>query len=449
MTQTPRAYATAMAPRYTSYPTAPHFTADVGGDDYFGWLRRTDPATPVSLYLHVPFCRQVCWYCACNMKLANREAPLAAYARTLLKEIDLIAAVLPDRRRVSHIHFGGGTPTALAPDDLAMIMERLRDRFDILPDAEIAIEGDPRTLTNEMAAMIGAQGFTRASFGVQEFDPKVQEAINRIQPPEMVANAVDRLRDAGVSAFNFDLIYGLPHQNEASIRRTVSLAAEMRPDRAAIFGYAHVPWMARRQRMIDEAALPGADARLRMAATAAEAFAAHGYEPVGIDHFALPEDDLAVAAKNGTLRRNFQGYTTDAAETLIPFGATSIGRTPEGYVQNIAETGAWARAVEAGNAPIGKGVGFAGEDRLRGDVIESLMCGGAVDLAAIGRRHDRSADWWEDARADLARFEADGLLSLRRNQITLTESGRQLARVVASAFDEYMKRSAARHSVAV
>ena len=449
MTQIPSAYATALAPRYTSYPTAPHFTAKVSGEDYLAWLRRTGPAAPVSLYLHVPFCRQVCWYCACNMKLANREAPLADYARTLIKEIDLIADALPDRRMVSHIHFGGGTPTALAPDDLAVIMERLRDRFDILPDAEIAIEGDPRTLTDEMAEMIGAQGFTRASFGVQEFDPTVQKAINRIQPPEMVASAVERLRDAGVSAFNFDLIYGLPHQTEASIRQTVALAAEMRPDRAAIFGYAHVPWMAKRQRMIDEAALPGADARLRMAAAAAEAFAAHGYEPVGIDHFALPDDDLAIAARNGTLRRNFQGYTTDAAETLIPLGATSIGRTPEGYVQNIAETGAWSRAVEAGEAPIAKGLAFSGEDRLRGEVIEGLMCAGEADLAALGRRHGRGEHWWADAHADIARYEADGLLKLDRSKIVLSGAGKQLARVVASAFDEYMKRNAARHSVAV
>ncbi|MEM6680442.1 MAG: oxygen-independent coproporphyrinogen III oxidase, partial [Pseudomonadota bacterium] len=356
-----KAYATRAVPRYTSYPTAPHFHDGVTGADYAGWLEALDPAAPVSLYLHVPFCRELCWYCGCNMKLARRDAPVAAYAKTLRREIGLVAEHLPGRLSVSHLHWGGGTPTALEPDDLARCMESVWASFDRAADAEIAIESDPRTLTQAMIDRIGALGFTRASFGVQEFDPQVQRAINRVQPPEMVRESVEGLRSAGITGINFDLIYGLPHQTVESLVETVRLCVEMRPDRLALFGYAHVPWMAKKQRLIDEAALPGAKARLAQAQAAAEALEAAGYVAIGLDHFARADDPLAQAAAEGTMRRNFQGYTTDTAEALLGLGATSIGRTPSGYLQNISETGAWARSVEAGDLPVGRGVAFQDE----------------------------------------------------------------------------------------
>ncbi|MEO0360873.1 MAG: oxygen-independent coproporphyrinogen III oxidase, partial [Pseudomonadota bacterium] len=383
------------------------------------------------------------------MKLARREGPIAAYARTLIREIALIADRLPARMSVSHIHWGGGTPTALAPADLALVMAAVRGRFDLADGAEIAIEGDPRTLTEPMAERIGALGFTRASFGVQEFDPKVQIAINRIQPPAMVAEAVERLRKAGVAGVNFDLIYGLPHQTERALRETIRLAAEMRPDRIALFGYAHVPWMAKKQRLIDEAALPGAAARMGQAAAAASALKAAGYLQIGLDHFALPEDGLARAAAEGSLRRNFQGYTTDAAETLIGFGATSIGRSRFGYVQNIVETRAWTRAVEAGEPPIGKGLALTEADRLRAFVIDALMCAGKADLSAAAARFDAPTRWWADAEPELEAFEADGLIRRDGSCVSLTPAGEPLRRVVASAFDAYLPKRAARHSVAV
>jgi oxygen-independent coproporphyrinogen III oxidase len=446
-------YATRAVPRYTSYPTAPHFQADFPEATYAEWLAALDPAEPVSLYLHVPFCRQMCWYCGCNMKLAARYGPVAAYAETLLSEIDLLADRLPARLAASHLHLGGGTPTALSPDDLARLLDRLRARFDFAPDAELAIETDPRTLSDAMIARIGALGFTRASFGVQEFDPEVQAAINRIQPPEMVARAVDGLRAAGVRSVNFDLIYGLPHQTAEKIERTVELAAAMRPDRTALFGYAHVPWMAKNQRMIPEAALPGPAERARQAERAARRFAELGYQAIGLDHFALPEDDMAVAAREGRLHRNFQGYTTDAAGTLLPFGATSIGRTPQGYVQNIAETGAWARAVEAGRLPVARGLALSAEDRLRGAVIERIMCDGRVDLAAAGARFGAGSEWWTGARGALGAMARDGLIERHgadgEGRIALTPAGRPLARVVAAAFDAYLGASQARHSAAV
>ncbi|MCP4383243.1 MAG: oxygen-independent coproporphyrinogen III oxidase [Hyphomicrobiales bacterium] len=436
-------------PRYTSYPTAPHFDDSVDAATYRGWLEALDPGEPVSLYLHVPFCREVCWYCGCNMKLASRYETIAAYVTSLLREVDLVADQLPGRLQVAHLHWGGGTPTALEPDDLERVMDRVRSRFDVVRDAEVAIESDPRTLTAKMAARIGALGFTRASFGVQEFDPRVQEAINRIQPPEMVADSVAGLREAGVGGINFDLIYGLPHQTVDTILATIGQCAPMAPDRLALFGYAHVPWVAKKQRMISEDALPGAVERLRQAAAAAEAVQRSGYVAVGLDHFARPDDELAVAAGDGRLRRNFQGYTTDNARTLIGLGATSIGRTPAGYVQNISETGAWARAVDSGALPIARGRAFAGEDLLRADAIEKVMCFGRVDTAATALRFGRPANWCSDALESLEPMVEEGLVRIEDSVVCVTERGRPLLRIVAAAFDSYRAGASARHSVAV
>ena len=443
-------YMTMAVPRYTSYPTAPHFHAGIGEGAVRVWFARLDPAAPVSLYLHVPFCRQVCWYCGCNMKLVgSRDAPLDDYVDALLAEIALVAEALPGRLRVSHVHWGGGTPTVLSGEALGRVMNALVRHFDILPDAEIAIECDPRSFDPEKAVALRALGFNRASFGVQEFDPRVQAAINRVQPPEMVARAVDGLRGAGIGSINFDLIYGLPHQTVAMLLDTVALCLALEPSRIALFGYAHVPWVAKRQRMIDTAALPGAGERLEQAEAAAGALVAGGMVPVGMDHFAAPGDALALAATSGRLRRNFQGYTTDAATTLIGFGATSVGRTPSGYMQNIADTGAWGRAVREGHLPVARGVGLTDEDRLRGAAIEALMCFGKVDLAAVSRRFGLGAGWAREAIAFLRPMEADGLVTLASDRIEVTAAGRPLVRVVASAFDGYIAREEMRHSAAV
>ncbi|WP_421724861.1 oxygen-independent coproporphyrinogen III oxidase [Bauldia sp.] len=442
-------YTTMAVPRYTSYPTVPHFHDRVDGGVQRGWLERLDPRRPVSVYLHVPFCRELCWYCGCNMKLAARYAPVVDYIETLLEEIELVARVAPGRLRVGHLHWGGGTPTVLTPDDLERVMDTVRSRFDLEPDAEIAIESDPRTLTDAMARRIGTLGFTRASFGVQEFDPKVQQAINRIQPPEMVAASVDGLRAAGVGGINFDLIYGLPHQTVDTLLATVERCAAIGPDRLALFGYAHVPWMAKKQRLIDADALPGAAERLTQAAAAAAALEGAGYAAVGLDHFATPDDALAVAARDGTLRRNFQGYTTDPAETLIGLGATAIGRTPDGYVQNFSDTGRWAKAVREGSLPVAKGIAIDDEDRLRAAVIEALMCFGKVDTTQAGARFGRDAGWAADALRALEPMAAEGLVTAADGMVAVTGRGRPLLRVIAAAFDTYRAASQARHSVAV
>jgi oxygen-independent coproporphyrinogen-3 oxidase len=442
-------YAARGVPRYTSYPSAPHFQAGFPEAHYRTWLGALDPSEPVSLYLHVPFCREMCWYCGCNMKLARRYEPIAAYVEVLLKELDLVAAALPDRMTISHLHWGGGTPTALQPADLARVMEAVRKRFEIDRNAELAIESDPRTLTAEMTHLIGALGFTRASFGVQEFNPEVQRAINRVQPPEMVERAVDGLRHAGVSALNFDLIYGLPFQTGPSLVATVSAAAAMSPDRLALFGYAHVPWMAKNQRMIPEHALPGPAERAEQAALAAETLTSCGFDAIGIDHFAQPQDELAVAAREGRMRRNFQGYTTDRADTLIGLGATAIGTTPFGHVQNLSETRAWARAVEAGLLPVGRGLATSGDDRLRAHVIERIMCDGRADVGEAARRFGARPDWATESLSALGELVSDGLVVIDGPEVALTPRGRPLARVVAAAFDTYLERGAARHSQAV
>jgi oxygen-independent coproporphyrinogen III oxidase len=449
MTSIVARYAERAVPRYTSYPTAPHFAGEFSEAVYRDWLARLDPDESISLYLHVPFCHQICWYCGCNMKLAGRYTPVSDYVKHLIAEIDLVADALPARMPVAHLHFGGGTPTALSTGDLSAVMTRLNERFHLMADTERAIESDPRTLTEAMIRTIGILGFTRASFGVQEFDPAVQAAINRIQPPDMVARATAGLRSVGVRGINFDLIYGLPYQTTVTIRRTVEQCVEMRPDRVALFGYAHVPWVAKNQRMISEGLLPRACERLNQAEAAANALIAGGYMRIGIDHFALPGDALALAATNGRLRRNFQGYTSDSARTLIGIGATAIGRTPEGFVQNVGETGAWSRAVKEGLLPIMRGHTMGAQDNLRAHVIERIMCDGCVDLYAAGRAFRFPDDWYADELPALAALERDGLLNCTMGRLSLTSDGLPLARIVAAVFDTYLRAGAARHSVAV
>jgi oxygen-independent coproporphyrinogen-3 oxidase len=444
-------YAEQRVPRYTSYPTAPHFAQTDGESDWRSWLSGLNPLEPVSLYLHVPFCRQVCWYCACNMKLAVREGPVLAYAADLEREIELMAEALPARLSAGHVHWGGGTPTAMPHAAMAAIMQKLRERFILADNTEIAFELDPRTFRPEMAAELASLGATRASLGVQEFDARVQQAVNRIQPYETVKLAVDALREAGISGINFDLMYGLPHQSVATLTKSVRLATGMRPERIALFGYAHVPWMARNQRLVPVDALPDADQRFDQAETAAEALVADGYVRIGLDHFALPGDEMTKAAQSGTLHRNFQGYTTDGSGTLIGLGATSISSLPQGYAQNISETGAWSRAIGAGKLPIARQLALTEEDRLRRDIIERLMCNLEVDLGAVANAHGRCPT---ELSGDIDRcrsFANDGLAEIEGWTVSVTERGRPALRVIASAFDAYLRtpQPEKRHAAAV
>jgi len=436
-------------PRYTSYPTAPHFHAGVDAGTYADWLAALAPGTALSLYVHVPFCRQLCWFCGCSTKVTNRYAPVRAFLDELAREVDAVAGRSGSRGPVSHIHWGGGTPTILEPDDIRRLADRLRCAFDVAPDAAFDVEVDPRALTPDQARALAAAGVTRASLGVQDVNPDVQEAINRVQPVAVTQAAVDALRDAGVDALNVDLMYGLPGQDDDHVAATVAATLDLAPDRIALFGYAHVPWMKRHQRLIPEDKLPDGAARARQSALAADLLGAAGYVAIGLDHFARPDDPLARAARRGTLRRNFQGYTTDAAAALLAFGPSAIGALPQGYVQNAPDLRAWRAAVHDGGLATVRGVALTPDDRLRRAVIERLMCGFQVDVGAVAAAHATPADTFAAELDGLADLAADGLVEVDDGAVRVTELGRPFLRVVASRFDGRLAAGQGRHSRAV
>lgn len=440
-------YADRPLPRYTSYPTAPHFRAMAAGD-YRQWLGEVAPNSEASLYLHLPFCRAMCWYCGCNTTVTARDEPIARYVAVLSGEIDLVAGAIPGRIGARHIHFGGGTPTLMQPAQFLALMAQLRARFDVAADVEIAIEIDPRTLDHAMIDALAAGGVNRASLGVQSFDPLVQRAINRVQSFEETFDAVLRLRAAGIAAINFDLIYGLPHQTVESCTQTALKAMELGPDRLAVFGYAHVPAFKRHQRKIDEAALANGAGRHAQAEAIAAVLVGAGYRRIGIDHYARPDDRLAAAAESGSLHRNFQGYTTDACDTLIGFGASSIGRLPRGYVQNAVLVGDYQRRIGAGEFAASKGRAFVAEDRLRAAVIERIMCDYRVDLDELcGRFGGEPAELIDSAALDM--LIDDGIARRDHHLIAVADDARPLARVLAAAFDQYLGDGPAQHSRAV
>lgn len=437
------------APRYTSYPTAAQFTGDIGPAAYADWLARLAADAPVSLYAHVPFCRSLCWYCGCNMQVVRRRQSTDAYADLLLREIDLVADRLPARLPVGQIHWGGGTPMTLGAERLIAVVQRLRARFAVGPDAVLALEVDPRIAGPADILDLRPVGLTHASIGVQNFDAEVQRAINRVQSVETTLRAVALLRDIGVRDVNFDLIYGLPGQTETGFARTIEQAHRLAPDRIALFGYAHVPWMKRHQRLIDASRLPDAAARLRLFALAEDMLLGLGYEKIGIDHFARPGSELAVAARQGRLRRNFQGYTSDACDTVLGFGASAIGGLPDGFVQNATAARDYrARIAEGGLATV-RGVVRSADDRLRGEVIERLMCDFSVDLTEVCRAHGTTPTTLDVDTARLEAFRADGLVATDGDGLRITTAGRPLARAIASVFDAHLAPDAARHSRAV
>jgi oxygen-independent coproporphyrinogen-3 oxidase len=435
-------------PRYTSYPTAPHFSGEVTSELYGEWLEEAGRAGgSVSLYLHIPYCRSICHYCGCTTKATRKDAPIRSYVEVLRREIALVADRLGPVD-VSHIHWGGGTPNLVPPDLFETVIDDLHRRFTILDTAEHAIELDPRHVDKAGARFLADMGVTRVSLGVQDLDPDVQAAIGRIQPLETVEAAVAALRIAGIGAINMDLIYGLPLQTPASVRRTALHAAGLAPSRISLFGYAHVPWFRAHQRRIDEATLPPSDQRLELARISRETIDAFGYDEIGIDHFARPEDTLTLARDAGTLKRNFQGYTTDSAETLIGLGSSSIGRTPRGFVQNTAANGIWQRAIDAGAFPVERGKIFTGEDVVRGAVIEALLCLFEADLPTIAAAHGHAPGIFDGALATLEPLVRSGWVTSKSGRVRIETHKTELARVVASAFDAYLG-GGGRHSVAV
>jgi oxygen-independent coproporphyrinogen-3 oxidase len=446
MTSPDLAFAELSVPRYTSYPTTPHFSTAVGAHDYAEWLGALPPNATVSIYLHVPFCAELCHYCGCHTKAVRRRAPIDAYAGLLGDEIALVSALAGARKAV-HLHWGGGTPSMLGSEWLAVLTERLRGAFDTA-ECEHGIELDPRYVTHELAHALAGIGVNRASLGVQDFAPYVQRAIGRIQPFAVVERAVLKLREAGIDSINFDLMYGLPGQAVADVRRSAALAASLQPQRLACFGYAHVPWCKPHQRLIDEATLPGAVERLAQVEAARETLIGRGYVAIGLDHFARADDGLATAARAGRLRRNFQGYTTDQADALIGLGASAISRFPQGFVQNAPDVGGYGRAVASGRLATARGIALSADDRERGRIIERLMCDFSVDLGAAVGSADGAKDFAAELEA-LAPLAAESLVRVDGKRITVTEEGRPFVRLAAAAFDVYLAAAHVRHSVAV
>ncbi|MFN3744805.1 MAG: oxygen-independent coproporphyrinogen III oxidase [Hyphomicrobiaceae bacterium] len=446
-TWTDLALAERAVPRYTSYPTALQFKPDIGPATYVGWLAALPADASLSLYVHVPFCAEMCAYCGCHTKVVRRRAPIDRYLARLLAEIDLIADLTP-ARGIRRLHWGGGTPTTLGVDSMHEAVGRVARRFDLTRMGEHAVELDPRHVDGDIARGLAGMGVTRVSLGVQDLNPHVQQAIGRVQPFEVVARAVDALQGAGISGLNIDLMYGLPDQSVEDLQRSIARVLELTPSRIALFGYAHVPWFKTHQRLISESALPGAEARLAQARAALDAFTAAGYVPIGLDHFARPDDALAKAARSGRLHRNFQGYTDDDADAIIGLGASAIGRLPQGFVQNAPDFGGYFRAIDAARPATVRGYALTPEDILRGEAIAQLMCHGTVDLYELTAARGVDPAFFDRDLVKLDALAALGMVELGRRTVRVTEAGRPFLRLAAAAFDAH-HAAPSRHARAV
>ncbi|MDG4881882.1 oxygen-independent coproporphyrinogen III oxidase [Mesorhizobium sp. WSM4884] len=436
-------------PRYTSYPTAPHFHPGIDAAAVRGWMGALEGDDEISLYLHIPYCDRLCWFCACHTKQTRHYAPVASFLRALHKEIETVGGLVSGRGRVRAVHFGGGSPTMLKPDDILVLGKALRDRFDFLDDASLSVEIDPSDMDEGRLDAFAAIGMTRASLGVQDFDPKVQKAINREQSFALTKSIVDAVRARGVRSVNLDLLYGLPHQTLESVAATVAQALTLAPDRLALFGYAHVPWFKKHQTMIDEAWLPDSSARLAQSQLAARMIVDAGYEALGLDHFAKPQDALAAAARAGKIRRNFQGYTEDQCETLIGLGPSSISRYRQGYAQNIVATGEYEKAVNSGRLAIARGVEFSLDDLARGWIIERLMCQFSFSAVELVERFGAVGQTLLCEASRLAISGAGQLLRLDGESFVVPAESRPLVRAVAAKFDKYLSNGTGRHSLVV
>ena len=426
----------ARVPRYTSYPTAPQFSAAVGPSIFGDWVAAVRPGSRISLYLHVPFCRRLCWFCACRTQGTSSEDPVIAYVETLQTELKHLKRTLPEGVTLSRLHWGGGTPTMIPAPQMTALA---RSIFDVAPlgdGAEFSVEIDPNEIDEARLDALAAAGMNRASIGVQDFDPEIQQVIGRDQTYEVTRKAVEMIRARGVGSLNADILFGLPHQTRARLADSVQKLLSLSPDRVALYGYAHVPWMARRQQMIPSDTLPRPEERLALFETAQELFAWDGYDEIGIDHFARATDGLAVAARNGTLRRNFQGYTDDTAKVLIGLGASSISKFPQGYAQMNPATSGWTKAVRAGDFATVRGHAFKGEDTLRARIIEALMCDFAVETDELVRDFGADRPVLDALFAPVAEKFGAFVVHDRRG-LSIPPEGRPLTRMIATHFDQY------------
>ncbi|QIK97156.1 oxygen-independent coproporphyrinogen III oxidase [Sphingomonas sp. HDW15A] len=428
-------------PRYTSYPTAAEFHEGIGESEQCAGLKGVGAEEEISLYLHIPYCREICWYCGCNTGAANKSQRLANYLERLTQEIDLVAAGLDGRGRAVRVSFGGGSPNAIAPEQFLALMDHLKSAFALPSSTEISVEIDPRGFDEAFAEALAGAGVTRASLGVQTFSPEIQAAIGRIQPRHAIERSVSLLRSAGITSLNFDLMYGLPRQDEAALVESIEESHDFGADRLAVFGYAHVPHMVPRQRRIDTESLPDAPLRFRQANTAYDWLVSRGWKAVGFDHFARSHDPLSLAAREGRVRRNFQGFTDDRCDTLIGLGASAISRFPGALVQNERNSGRYSMKVGLGRLAGAKGVATPPSERLRGRLIEELLCQGSTD---IGKMPERLT-----VRYRLRDFEASRLIRWTDWRLELLEGAIPYARSVAAALDPWRKQSTKQFSTAV
>ena len=440
-----------LGPRYTSYPTADKFNAGFTEADYIAYLsQRNDAANsnpPLSIYVHLPFCESLCYFCGCNKIVTKDRARTTEYLNYLAKEMALVARHIGPDRRTAQLHFGGGTPTFLTPDELGQLMAMLRSHFNFLPDAELGIEIDPRTVNDDTMAMLAGLGFNRTSFGVQDFDPAVQQSVNRIQPYEMVEKAMSASRKSGFQSINADLIYGLPKQSRESFDGTLDRVIELAPERIALYNYAHLPSRFKAQRLIVEAELPSAEERLQIFLMSVHRLLDAGYIYIGLDHFSKPEDELNKARLDKTLHRNFQGYTTRADCDLIGFGVSAIGKVGHSYSQSVRTLKAYYEHLDVDRLPVEKGYALTADDVLRRQVIMELMCSGPVDFAAINQAHGIDfKTYFADELALLTQYEEAGLIIVDENSISVTPKGRMFVRASGMVFDKHLAQSTAKFS---
>lgn len=427
-------------PRYTSYPPAVHFRHDFD-EKYVTERLKADHAEDrdLSLYFHIPFCRSLCWYCGCNMLVTRDQSQSAKYLQYLEKEVALLSSLLDRGRKVTQVHLGGGTPTFLLPDEIRQLGQLIRKHFQVAPVLEAGVEIDPRRMTWDHVAALRDAGMNRASLGVQDFNPQVQKAINRIQPYEQTRQVVEWVRAAGFESLSIDLIYGLPFQSEATFRDTLEKTLSLNPDRLALFSYAHVPWVKPAQKLLKRNTMPSAEEKFAILKLAIETLTGAGYAYIGMDHFARRGDELEVAQRTGQLQRNFQGYSTHAGADILAFGVSSISQTPDMYWQNEKNLAAYYARLDDGRLPIVNGYVLTDEDRVRRQVIMRVMCDMKLDFGAMSER--LGIDFPENFARELDALhalEADGLVHLHESGFEVTDSGRLLIRNIAMCFDAYL-----------
>lgn len=428
-------------PRYTSYPPANIFSEDFDSKTLDSSIQSSNtPERPLSLYFHLPFCHSLCWFCGCNKVITRKPEAADEYLDYLAKEIELRSQEISNDRKVVQLHYGGGTPTFFSAEQLTRLWNLIDNSFSFADDAELSIEIDPRTMQADQPKVLFDQGFQRASLGIQDFNPQVQKAVHRIQPEEMTRSTVDRLRNAGFTSINVDLIYGLPYQTAESFTETLDRALALEPDRFAVFNYAHVPWMVPAQRIIKEDTLPTPATKLEMLKLIAETLTRKNYHYIGLDHFARQEDELSVAQKRRTLQRNFQGYSTYAGVDIQAYGVSSISQNKTAYFQNEKDLDTWKKKLDQGSIPTSKAYVLSEDDQVRRHVIMEIMCNLYLSFDQVNEKFGiHFPDYFESELVELESLERDGLVQISDDSIEVTDIGRLLIRNIAMRFDTYRK----------